>query len=835
MKFIIPLFLFYLFRVIAIGQVADKPHIFLILTDDMNDYPLDVNGHPQVSIPGMNEIASMGTSFLNAHTSCPKCAPSRTSMITGKDLLYTDIYYNPACLPFRDYFSPANNNEEIFTIPEHLKNYGYFTYGINKIFHCFSTDSDFDSIHADPCAKELSWSKYSWFNKEEDSSIVSYGNANNEGMSGLAWCRIADSLEYKLYDHRAIDTALTIIDQFHNETINTCGNPLFITIGLRRPHLPWYVPEKYFTSDYVSDFYAEPFNYPYNNPENQIPYNGVVMPPQPDTIYNDYNKLGTLGQSFSDFENYYYGFDGEVDGYSPLPEFDPLLSEEERLEIMHTSLKAHATIGYLAAISFVDAQVKRFIDSLQTYPEIFNNSILIFVSDHGFSLGEKRHWNKGTMWEDNLRVPFIIADMRNPISQSTFSAVSLLDLFPTICDLTEIPYPTFADGSGYLDGKSLMPLLNNPAVHIDKPSLASHLLTASAQCSCFPQYSIRNNAYHYIYYTSNNMDTILECNKALAWKEEELYEIGENFQTDPNEWNNLVNDSSYQLVKDYLGQWLPDSGMYLEVPYSLEIQNNTLACLLEEDDTLQLFFNVYDTIGNLIPAPENFIYTWSNDLTNDLFYGNFISFPLSLISDDVFSMKGDVFFVLQMIDTLNNLVVGLATKRFYINEENEPTVSFSILQDSLTVSFEDINITGNYNSILWEFGDGTSSTGPFPAPHTYTNSGPFTINCTVNFGNNYSCFKKHMVTTSALVFEDIEYYCNIYPNPANQQIYVDFTGNEIPEGIRILNLQGQTLYKKSMLNNANFSIVTEFWPNGQYYLQIITRQSSHVMTFEIIH
>ena len=835
MKFLIPLILFDLLQFIAIAQALEKPHIFLILTDDMNDYPLDVNGHPQVSVPGMNEIAAMGTSFLNAHTSSPKCAPSRTSMITGKDLLYTNVYYNPACLPFRDYFTAANNNEEVFTIPEHLKNNGYFTYGINKLFHCFSTDSDFDSINTDPCSKELSWSKYSWFKKEEDSSILIYGDAHNEGMSGLAWSRIPDSLEYKLYDHRAVDSALNVIDQFYNETIYTCGNPLFITIGLRRPHLPWYVPEKYFTSDYVTDFYAEPFNYPYNNPENQIPFNGVVMPPQPDTIYNDYNKLGILGQSFSDFENYYYSFDGEVDNYSPLPEFDPLLSEEERLEIMYTSIKAQATIGYLAAISYVDAQVKRFIDSLQTYPEIFNNSILIFVSDHGFSLGEKRHWNKGTMWEDNLRVPFIIADMRNPVSQSTFSAVSLLDLFPTICDLTEIPYPTFEDGSDYLDGKSLMPLLNDPDLHIDKPALASHRLTASAQCSCFPQYSIRNNAFHYIYYTSNNADTILDCNDLMSWHEEELYEIGEHFQTDPNEWNNLINDSAYLPVKNYLQQWLPDSAMYLRVPYSISIQNNAIDCFMDHDDTLELYFNLYDTTGNLITPPENYIYSWSNNITNDIFESNAITFPISLISEDVFNTSKSILFVIQMIDTTNNIVAGIDTRRFFINPANEPAVSFSILTDSFTVFIEDIILTGNYNTVTWHFGDGNTAQGTSPAPYTYTSSGPFTITCTVAYGNDDTCEKEYSITTWELELSDLSDSIKIYPNPANDFLHIKYTGNEKLKYVRIINMEGRAVFAEPVFSTDNFFIKTDRFPAGHYLLQLTAQKSGKTMLFEVVH
>ncbi len=80
--------LFFL-SVAAFAQAADKPYIFLIIADDLNDYVYDVNGHPQTENLGISTIASWGTTFYNAHAPSPKCAPARTSMLTEKDVYYT--------------------------------------------------------------------------------------------------------------------------------------------------------------------------------------------------------------------------------------------------------------------------------------------------------------------------------------------------------------------------------------------------------------------------------------------------------------------------------------------------------------------------------------------------------------------------------------------------------------------------------------------------------------------------------------------------------------------------------------------------------------------------
>jgi len=756
MKLNLPHHIIFLFLAAALfpvqAQVAEKPNIIFIYIDDLNDYPGAFGGHPQAETPGIDRIASWGTSFLNTHASSPKCGPSRTSMLTGKDVYYTQVYNNPGCKPFRDYFTPADGNDEVITLPEHLKNNGYFTYGINKIYHCFDTYPDLDTIRSEPCDKTLSWNKYSMFYGGDDPAIINYGTTHKEGVNDLAWSHVPDSMEYLAYDRRSVDSALLFIQEVNDGIANTCGNPFFIAIGLRKPHEPWHIAEHYYSENYMHDIYDMPFNTPYNQPYNQQPYNGIVMPPQPDTIYNDFYQLGSLAQQVGSFDSCYFSFINEVDNLVPLPELDPDLSDEERVLIANESFRANTVMAYLAAVKFVDAQINRFIDSLQAYPDILNNSVIVLLSDHGFSLGEKRHWQKGTMWETDLRAPFIIADMRDTAKQLVYAPVSMLDVFPTLCDIAQAPYPAFADGTPYLDGKSLKPFIADPSTHIDKPALASYLTGRDIQCACFPQYSIRTAKFHYIVYTSNNAGDTIECDISQSWREEELYEIGEHRETDPNEWYNLIHDTAYQPLIDYLRQWLPDSAMYLQTPFTASIQTGPLNCLVAYTDTIDLSFDLYDTIGAAIIPPSGYNYIWTNNFTTDTLSGTDAEFLMSSLPDTVFESATRIVFYMQMIDTSTGATVALDTKYIYINSTNAPEISFHAIADSLTVSITDISIEGTFNNIWWDFDDGTTAYEKYPAPHTYTENGTYTISCYATYGNNETCIESASQVITPMVY-----------------------------------------------------------------------------------
>jgi iduronate 2-sulfatase len=112
--------------------------------------------------------------------------------------------------------------------------------------------------------------------------------------------------------------------------------------------------------------------------------------------------------------------------------------------------------GYLATVSYMDAQAGRVLDALK-HLGVADNTIIVVSGDHGWHLGEHGLWHKRSLFEQSARVPFIIhAPGVNGNGQSSSSLVELLDIFPTLCDLAGLKPPAV------LQGKSLRPVLNDP-------------------------------------------------------------------------------------------------------------------------------------------------------------------------------------------------------------------------------------------------------------------------------------------------------------------------------------------------------------------------------------
>lgn len=145
--------------------------------------------------------------------------------------------------------------------------------------------------------------------------------------------------------------------------------------------------------------------------------------------------------------------------------------EEEHLESLHPIHKKYresidientpfenqlkAKIAYYCLVDFLDSQVGRILETLEN-TGLLDNTIIVYFSDHGEMLGSHGRWHKGCFFEDSTRVPVII---RMPNSQNAGKRIdqhiSLIDLFPTICEWTGAKF------KHEIRGDSLMPLINN--------------------------------------------------------------------------------------------------------------------------------------------------------------------------------------------------------------------------------------------------------------------------------------------------------------------------------------------------------------------------------------
>ncbi|MCK5173661.1 MAG: sulfatase-like hydrolase/transferase, partial [Planctomycetes bacterium] len=166
---------------------------------------------------------------------------------------------------------------------------------------------------------------------------------------------------------------------------------------------------------------------------------------------------------------------------------------------------------YLATTAYADAQIGRVLDALDKSP-YRDNTIVVFMTDHGFHLAEKSHWQKGTLWEEAthcllmFRVPGL-----TKAGGKCERCVSLQDVYPTLAQLCEIEPP------GYIDGRSLIPLLKKPDAKWKSTAISA----------LYDRYvSIRTEQFRYTRYSDS---------------EEEFYDCAK----DPHEWTNQIGNPEY--------------------------------------------------------------------------------------------------------------------------------------------------------------------------------------------------------------------------------------------------------------------------------------------------
>jgi arylsulfatase A-like enzyme len=181
--------------------------------------------------------------------------------------------------------------------------------------------------------------------------------------------------------------------------------------------------------------------------------------------------------------------------------------------------------SYLACISWADYNVGRVLEALEKSPYA-DNTVIVLWSDHGYHQSEKRSFRKFSLWEESTRVPFILFDPRQKNAsedRTCMEAVSLINIYRTLGDLAGIDVPK------YVDGQSLTAQMKDPA----KPIAAPAITTWGRG-----NYAVRDDQWRYIRYFDGG---------------EELYD----HSRDPQEWNNLADDSKYASTKKELSSFLP--------------------------------------------------------------------------------------------------------------------------------------------------------------------------------------------------------------------------------------------------------------------------------------
>jgi arylsulfatase A-like enzyme len=152
-----------------------------------------------------------------------------------------------------------------------------------------------------------------------------------------------------------------------------------------------------------------------------------------------------------------------------------------------------------------------------------DNTIVVVWGDHGWHLGEKEITGKNTLWDDGTRVPLLFAGPGIASGKRCLQPAELLDIYPTLIDLTSV------SPRHDLEGLSLLPQLKDAMAKRERPAITSHNQG---------NHGVRSERWRYIHYADGS---------------EELYDM----VADPNEWKNLVGDPSMAPIIAEHKKWLP--------------------------------------------------------------------------------------------------------------------------------------------------------------------------------------------------------------------------------------------------------------------------------------
>lgn len=457
-------------QVFAAGPLRE-PNVLFISIDDLNDWEGALEGNPQVKTPHMDKLFDQGVLFTNAHCSQPVCNASRNSLLSGIHPSTSGWYGSTTAM--RNTYDEVMGDHKM--LPQYFKDNGYVTLAAGKVFHQGVSDykdrtSDFWDVTAPgyKIPKDLlkrgagyGGKHFYPFPKEGSQITNHYGKSHSSGNS-LCYGALdrEDMPGGKMFDELIAEWAVDQLGEEHEK-------PFFMAVGFLRPHVPYTAPKEYFDL--------------YNLDEIKIPH----------VPEDEMSDIPIMGKSIA------YGTIKGGDHHAVVN-----LSDTYWKEMVY---------GYLACVSFVDAQVGKVIEALEK-SAYADNTIIVLWSDHGQHLGEKHHWRKQALWEESTKVPlFFKAPGVSKNGERSGQVVSLLDIYPTLVDLCDLPV------APKLEGKSLTPLLANPGTTSQRPVLSTWY---------YGNHAIRSNDWRYIRYRDGG---------------EELY----NHREDPGEHTNLAGNPEY--------------------------------------------------------------------------------------------------------------------------------------------------------------------------------------------------------------------------------------------------------------------------------------------------
>ncbi len=503
------------FSVSVIAQQKTKPNILFIAIDDLKPI-LGCYGNTMVKTPNIDRLAKMGTVFMSNYVQQAVCGPTRASLMTGKRPDYTKVWDLKTRM--RDI------NPDILSLPQHLITQGYTTQGIGKVYdqRCvdkeldkpswsvpyYKTNSKYYGEFGEPAEGRYQLPETKALAEKYIKEALDNGKTKAEANDYVQTkikpsVESADVPDYAYNDGANILQAKDILSQ-----LSKSNQPFFFAVGIAKPHLPFVAPKKYWDLYKREEMPLAKFQEQSKNPVAVAYHNA-----------------------------------GELRGYTDIPPLTSFTDQKPYGITLPVDKQKELIHGYYAAISYTDANVGRLLDALDSLG-LTKNTIIILWGDHGWHLGDHNLWCKHTNFEEATRAPLIIAAPGFKPSK-TSSQTEHIDIFPTLCDLAGVNIPAT------LDGKSLVPLMKNPAATVKEYSVSQYPrsnATAENERLGYADanamgYSIRTKQYRYTIWMNNGFRSNKPFDNKLIIGTE-LYD----YKKDPLEKVNVANDRKYAAI-----------------------------------------------------------------------------------------------------------------------------------------------------------------------------------------------------------------------------------------------------------------------------------------------
>ena len=470
MKRILPALLGFLCALEALcEEAATRPNVLFIMSDDLNT-ALSGYGHPECQTPNLDEFAKSAVSFARAYTQFPLCGPSRASIMSGQYPNANGVTGNGGTVDLSR-----------VTLPKHFQNHGYWTGRVSKIYHmgipgdiiegkagrdhapswkvthnimAMETMTPGKIVdYTNPDAPKVFPKERKIWQKAHDSDKPYKMKGQARGQFSVV--EVADKDVGLMADTMAANKAIELLRQRGKSE-----QPFFLAVGFVRPHFPFVA-----TDSSIAPYDADRLKYP------AFPADDFEdMPPQ------------------------------AIGARMKFPEQD--IKELRR--------------GYFGAVSFMDQQFGRLMAELDRL-KMRDDTIVIFVSDHGYLIGEHEMHKKSKLWEEAIHVPLMISAPGLKGGTRCDQFVELVDLYPTITELAGLPSEPGAQGL------SLVTLLKDP--FSGRPEKTSALIQVNNG------FGLRSGKWAYMWYPAKKKDPEAAM----------LYDM----EKDPKQFTNLVKDPKY--------------------------------------------------------------------------------------------------------------------------------------------------------------------------------------------------------------------------------------------------------------------------------------------------